>query len=171
MKKTGFLLVCCLCIGFFSCKKQAPQLPSNKVVADNTETKTLLDINQNLASKEDSLLEVFALKKDKAFIKNEIGFWYKIVLAGKGPKVEDKSTCNFSYRLTLLNEKTVEKGKKQIVIGKKQVVSGLEEGMKLLHYGDSATFIIPWYLGYGMNGNKPQVPPYTSIIYHIKLEY
>ena len=170
MKKKGFIVVMCLCAGFLSCKKQAPQLPSNKVIADNTEANTLLDINQNLAQKEDSLLEVFALKKNKSFKKNEIGFWYKIEQTGKGSKVEDKSACNFSYKLTLLNGKTVEEDKKQIVIGKKQVVSGLEEGIKLLHYGDSATFIIPWYLGYGMNGNKPMIPPYTSIIYQIKLE-
>ncbi|HET7732253.1 MAG TPA: FKBP-type peptidyl-prolyl cis-trans isomerase [Paludibacter sp.] len=170
MKKTGFLLVLCLCAGFYSCKKQAPQIPSNKVVVDNTEAKTLLDINQNLALKEDSLLEIFAKKKDKSFIKNEIGFWYKIELAGSGPKVTDKSTCNFSYKLTLLNGKTLEEGKKQVVIGKKQIVAGLEAGLKMLHHGDSATFIIPWYLGYGMNGNKPLVLPYTSIIYQIKLD-
>ncbi|HEY6915418.1 MAG TPA: FKBP-type peptidyl-prolyl cis-trans isomerase [Paludibacter sp.] len=170
MKKKGFLFVLCLCAGFYSCKKQAPQIPSNKVVVDNTEAQTLLDINQNLALKEDSSLEIFARKKDKSFIKNEIGFWYKIELAGSGPKVADNSTCNFSYKLLLMNGKTIETSKKHVVIGKKQIVAGLEAGLKMLHYGDSATFIIPWYLGYGMNGNKPQIPPYTSIIYHIKLD-
>ena len=120
MKKVGFILIMCLCTGFFSCKKQAPQIPSNKIVVDNTEAKTLLDINQNLALKEDSLLEIFVQKNDKSFIKNEIGFWYKIEQAGNGPKVTNKSTCNFTYRLALLNGKIVEKGKKQIGIGKKQ---------------------------------------------------
>jgi len=170
MKKVGFILIMCLCTGFFSCKKQAPQIPSNKIVVDNTEAKTLLDINQNLALKEDSLLEIFVQKNDKSFIKNEIGFWYKIEQAGNGPKVTNKSTCNFTYRLALLNGKIVEKGKKQIGIGKKQIIAGLEEGMKLLHHGDSATFIIPWYLGYGMNGNKPFILPYKSIIYRIRLD-
>jgi FKBP-type peptidyl-prolyl cis-trans isomerase len=170
MKKIGSLLVICLCLGFFSCKKQAPQIPSNKIVIDNSNAETLLAINQNLAIKEDSLLEIFAKKKDKSFVKNEIGFWYKIDQAGNGLKVTDKSTCNFSYKLMLLNGKIVEEGKRQILIGKKQAIYGLEEGMKLLHHGDHATFIIPWYLGYGMNGNKPLIPPYTSIIYQIKLD-
>jgi len=48
-------------------------------------------------------------------------------------------------------------------------VNGLEESMKLLREGDSATIIIPWYLGYGMKGKEPKIPPYTSIIYQIKI--
>jgi len=130
----------------------------------------MLVINQSLAIKEDSLLEIYAKKKDKALIKNELGFWYKIEQSGKGLKVKDKSTCKFSYRLTKLDGKIIEKDRKQVIIGKKLIVTGLEEGIKLLHHGDSATFIIPWYLGYGMKGNKPFIPPYTSIIYEIKLD-
>ena len=169
MKKAGSILLIGWLVVLISCTKQAPQLPSNKFVADNSDTQTLLAINQNLALKEDSLLEIFA-KKDQSFKKNDLGFWYKIVRAGNGLKVKDKTECNISYQLMLINGKIVEKSNKQIVIGKKQIVIGLEEGLKLLHYGDSATFIIPWYLGYGMKGNKPLIPAYTSIIYQIKLE-
>lgn len=170
MNKFGFALVICLLAGFFSCKKQAPQLPSNKIEVDNSEAAALLDINQNLAAKEDSLLEAFAKKQNKAYVKHELGFWYIIEQAGTGQKVGDKSTCNFSYELTLLNGNKIEEGRKQITIGKKEVIPGLEEGMKLLHCGDSAAFIIPWYLGYGMKGNKPKILPYTSVIYRIKLD-
>ena len=159
-----------VCFGFTSCKKQAPQVPSNKVVIDNSDTKALLEINQHLAKCEDSLVEVFAHKKDKAFIKNELGFWYKIDKPGKGEKITNKSACTLIFQVRLLNGKMVEKGKKQIVIGKKQIVLGLEEGLKLLNHGDSASFIIPWYLGYGMNGHKPKIAAYTSIIYEIKVE-
>ena len=53
---------------------------------------------------------------------------------------------------------------KQVVIGKKQLIVGLEEGLKLMNRGDSATFIIPWYLAYGMKGDGSLIPAYTSII-------
>jgi FKBP-type peptidyl-prolyl cis-trans isomerase len=69
----------------------------------------------------------------------------------------------------LLNGKVLQVDEKNIIIGKRQVVTGLEEGLKLMHKGESATFIIPWYLGYGMKGNEPLVPPYTTLIYQIKL--
>lgn len=169
MNRIGFALIILLFAVFSSCKKQIPQLPSNKIEVDNSEAIALLDINQNLTVKEDSLLEVFAKKQNKTYVKHELGFWYAIEQAGTGKKVNGKATCNFSYELTLLNGDKIEVGRKQITIGKKQVVPGLEEGIKLLHYGDSATFIIPWYLGYGMKGNKPKVLPYTSVIYSIKL--
>jgi len=69
----------------------------------------------------------------------------------------------------LLDGKKLEETVNRFVVGKKQMVVGLEEGLKLMHGGDSAAFIIPWYLGYGMKGNAPLIAPYTSIIYKIKL--
>ena len=161
-----FVLLSCLFIS--SCKKQSPQLPSNKgIEVDNTNA-SLLIINKRLATKEDIILKKFVEHKG-SFKKNEIGFWYKVYDSGNGSLIKDSSVCKFSSQLTLLNGKILEKGVKQFVIGKKQMIVGLEEGLKLMHRGDSATFIIPWYLGYGMIGNKPLVPPYTSIIYKVKL--
>jgi FKBP-type peptidyl-prolyl cis-trans isomerase len=169
MSKSSFTFVIILCISLLSCKKQNPQLPSNKVVIDNSTSEALLAINQNLAIKEDSLLEIYVKKVNRTFIKNELGFWYKIEQAGNGKKLRDKSSCNFSYKLLSINGKFIKQGNEKIVLGKKQIVDGLEEGIKLIHYGDSATFIIPWYLGYGMKGDEPRVPPYTSIMYQIRV--
>lgn len=163
----GFLLIS---FGLPSCKKQAPQIPSNKIVIDNSDTQALLTINQDLAKKEDSILKLSVKKRDGKFIKNDLGFWYKIEQAGKGEKIIDKSTCSYTYQLSLLNGEFIQKGNKQILIGKKQIVYGLEEGLKLLNQGDSAVFIIPWYLAYGMNGNKPEIEPYTSLVYNIRVK-
>ena len=156
------------CMFFTACKRQAPQLPSNKGVEIDNMNASLIKINQRLALKEDQKLVQFTKNKG-SFKKNEIGFWYNIYNSGNGPLLRDSSICKFSAKLILLNGKNVEENIIQLVIGKKEVVAGLEEGLKLMHKGDSATFIIPWYLGYGMIGRKPLVPPYTSIIYKIKL--
>lgn len=169
MRKYNFLLVFCFLLVLISCIKQAPQLPSNKVVVDNSEAKSLLDINQNLARKEDSLLNIFVNKLDKKFLRSELGYWYKVEQGTNGQGITDKSTCLFSYILLLINGKFVEQGQKQIVIGKREVVVGLEEGLKLFHKGDSCTLVIPWYLGFGMKGNNT-VPAYTSIIYRLKIK-
>jgi FKBP-type peptidyl-prolyl cis-trans isomerase len=170
MKIIWLAFVLCLCIGIGSCKKQVPQLPSNKTVVDHSDEKGLLIINENLAAREDSILEIYASKNDKALKKADLGFWYKIAHSGSKTRIADKANCSFSYKLLLISGKMVDKGRKQIVIGKKQIVVGLEEGIKLIHHGDSAVFIIPWYLGYGMKGEESLVPAYTSIIYEIKLD-
>lgn len=169
MNKLSISIPCLLfCLFIVSCKKQAPQLPSNKGMEINNTNASLMKINQKLASKEDIIIKKFAEKKG-SFKKNEIGFWYVLYRSGIGPILKDSSSCNFKYKLMLLNGKTLEEKTIQLVIGKKQIVTGLEEGLKIMHRGDSASFIIPWYLGYGMTGNKPLVPPYTSIIYKVKL--
>jgi FKBP-type peptidyl-prolyl cis-trans isomerase FkpA len=168
MRKAGYLLVLVSCFGFFSCIKQAPQLPSNKGVEFDTKSASLLIINQNLAKKEDIILANFASKKG-GFTKSELGFWYKIDNMGKGIQIKDSSVCKFEFKMTLLDGKELQVGKQQIIIGKKQTIIGLEEGLKLMHKGDEATLIIPWYLGYGMKGLEHKVPSYTSILYNIKI--
>ena len=165
-KSINLLLFCLLII---SCNKQSPQLPSNKGVIIDKNAVSLLTINQNLSKKEDALLEKISLQKDKAFKKSEIGFWYKIDHLGNGAKLKDSVICKISYKLMSLKGKVLQMDEKQIVIGKKQIIVGLEEGLKLMNKGDSATFIIPWYLAYGMKGNGPLIPPYTSIIYKLKV--
>jgi len=166
-KKIIFLFFFCFLL--LSCHKQQPQLPSNKGVEIDKNAVSLLAINQNLAKKEDGILKTIALQKDKAFKKSEIGFWYKIERLGKGSKINDSTVCTFTYSLMSLKGKLLQRNEKQIVIGKNQIIAGLEEGLKLMNKGDSATMIIPWYLAYGMKGEEPLIPPYTSLIYEVKV--
>jgi FKBP-type peptidyl-prolyl cis-trans isomerase len=164
----SFLISVIICAGPISCKKQSPQLPANKgIVADSGST-SLLIINHNLAIKEDSILKKYALLNGN-LKKSKTGFWYKIVKNGNGRIIKDSVSCFFRYKLKLLNGNTIESGQKQLIIGKKQLIVGVEEGLKLMHKGDSAIFVIPWYLGYGRSGCKPSVPPYSSLIYEIRL--
>ncbi len=162
------LLLSVICMTSVSCKKQAPQLPSNKGIESNKNEESLLKINHRLAIKEDALIKKYA-ENNGSFKKNDLGFWYKIISSGNGSAIKDSSVCQISSKLRLLNGKTLKVERKQFIIGKKQLVVGLEEGIKLMHKGDSAIFVIPWYLGFGMKGDKPLVPSYTSIIYEIKL--
>lgn len=168
MIKNYIIILICLLGSFASCVKQQPQLPANKGNVADKNIAELLEINQNLAVKEDSVLKAY-VQHDSAFKKNELGFWYKISNSNNNALIKDKANCIFTCKLMLLNGKVLQVDEKNIIIGKKQVVMGLEEGMKLMHKGESATFVIPWYLGYGMKGDEPLVPPYTSLIYQIKL--
>jgi len=169
IKILKIFIILFFCFLIFSCHKQSPQLPSNKGVEKDQNGESLLAINENLAIKEDGLLRKFALQQKKTFKRSDLGFWYRIDQPGNGTKITDSVSCRVSYRLLSLDGKELERDVKQVIIGKKQVVTGLEEGLKLLKKGDSATFIIPWYLAFGMKGNEPIIPGYTSIVYRIKV--
>lgn len=170
--KISYLIGGIFIAGLVACSKQAPQLPANKFVPDNSKAQTLLAINESLIQREDSLLEVYAKQQNgEKFIKNELGFWYRIEKKGTGKKVQKEVDCSFSYTLRLINGDKVDEGDQTLKPGKKEETNGLEECLLLLHKGDSATVIVPWYLAYGMKGSqKPAVPSYTSVIYNIVIE-
>jgi len=95
IKQTAILLLFCILI--LSCNRQRPQLPSNKGNETDSNTVSLLTINQNLTKKEDVILKKFALQKDKTFKRSEIGFWYKIDQSGwkKVLNCVEKETTQF----------------------------------------------------------------------------
>lgn len=48
-------------------------------------------------------------------------------------------------------------------IGRKETITGIEETLKLISKGCSASVILPWYLAFGSKGKEPEIPPYTSV--------
>ncbi|MDR1585054.1 MAG: FKBP-type peptidyl-prolyl cis-trans isomerase [Prevotellaceae bacterium] len=152
-----------------SCRKQAPQLPSNKGGEVDGQAVALLGINKTIANEEDSLLLRYVSTIDSVFEKNNAGFWYRIHKRGNGEPVQEKMLVTISYQVYLLDNNIISETTYQSVeIGKKQLPTGLEEGLKLMRKGESATFIVPWYIAYGMKG-KGEIPPYTSVIFEVKL--
>jgi FKBP-type peptidyl-prolyl cis-trans isomerase len=165
--KTGFLL---FTLSLLSCVKQVPQIPANKGSNVDSATVSLLEMNERLALREDSLLNKYVDLQHDKFIKSKIGFWYKINSKGSSTLLKDGDKCRINYQIFLLNGKQLQSDSKELVLGKKEVINGLEEGLKLLHKGDGATLIIPWNLAYGINGDGKSVLPYTSLVYKLKIE-
>ncbi len=167
---SNLILISILFSGIISCVKQAPQIPSNKGNTIDSSAVSLLVINKRLAIQEDELIRNYVAEKASDFKKNDLGFWYKINSSGSSTRLKQFENYHIHYQLFLLNGKQILSESKVLVLGKKQVITGLDEGLKMLHKGDSATFIIPWYLAYGMKGNEKDVPPYTTLIYRVKVE-
>lgn len=166
-----YLIVIFICCSlFFSCKKTTPQLPSNKGYYVDEDITAMLAINKRLATQEDSLIKVFVNISNTHFAKSEIGFWYNVTNSTSNESVLKLGRCNYIYEISTLDGALLEKGKESLEFDKKQTIIGLEEGLKLLHNGESAIFIIPWYLGYGMKGKENIIPAYTTLIYKIKID-
>ena len=83
--------------------------------------------------------------------------------------LHDKDSCRFLLKLSLMDAQVVREEERSAVLGRKELLKGLEEGLKLMHKGERAMFIIPWYLAYGRKGNGAEVPPYTSICCQVDL--
>lgn len=167
MKYSLFLI---LIILFFACNRPKPQLPANKINTVDSSEIALMNANEKLISFEDSVLTLYVNKIDSTFIKNDLGFWYKIntKTSRKALKLNDNCTITYSV-YTLDNQKLFHKTEK-IVIGKKQLIFGLEELIKLMHLGESASLILPWYLAYGLKGDGKSIQPYTSLKLYVDIK-
>jgi FKBP-type peptidyl-prolyl cis-trans isomerase len=163
------ILLLSIVLQFAACSKPLPQLPANKGVEIDSAAVSLLTINKTLSLKEDHLLQQYVNTKTTGFQKNELGFWFKIDKRTTRPSLLSETKIHIDYQVYYINGKPIFTENKTIVLGKKQEVRGLEEGLRLMRAGEQATFIVPWYLAYGMKGLEKKIPPYTSVIFKVKV--
>jgi len=76
-RKYIFIFFVCSFCSFVSCKKQSPQLPSNKGNVADKNVVALLAINQKLALNEDSVIQEYA-ERDVGFKKRNLDFGIKL---------------------------------------------------------------------------------------------
>lgn len=165
MKISGILLLFFIVLS--SCVKQAPQLPANKTNRFDSAAVALVQVNERLIESEDSLLKDYVSKSDSNFVKHETGFWYKINQRAAGTKPKANVSCSVNYSVYTLGGDFLFRKDEAIVVGKKQIIKGVEEALLMMHPGEKATLIVPWYLAYGMKGNPKEVDLYTSIVLYI----
>ena len=92
---------------------------------------------------------------------------------GSGERITENSKVSYSFESTLLDGtacyKASEQKPKVITIGKGGVESGVEEGMRSLREGATATFLIPPHLGHGNFGDRDRIPGNSVLIYRVKI--
>ena len=62
----------------FSCKKQQPQLPANKNAEKDTVRMGMVEINRKLIEIEDSTLTVYVKNLELPFVRDSLGYWYRL---------------------------------------------------------------------------------------------
>jgi FKBP-type peptidyl-prolyl cis-trans isomerase len=60
-------------------------------------------------------------------------------------------------------------GIKKVKIDQDHIETGLHEGLKLLHKGDKAIFIIPSHLAHGVVGDNDKIPPKSPLFVEIEV--
>ncbi len=165
MKFFGFYFVFFLVLT--SCAKPSPQLPANKATQSDSTVVTLVQVNERMIEAEDSLLSQYVSKTDKNFVKHKAGFWYKLNHQTTGTKPKANVNCSVNYSVFTLGGDFLFDKDEEVIIGKKQIIKAVEEALLMMHKGEQATLVVPWYLAYGMKGNLNEVAPYTSIVLRI----
>ncbi len=92
----------------------------------------------------------------------------------KEPKADSNDFVSVNYvgKLadgTVFDESYSRKMPISFKLGQSRVIKGWEEGLKYLHQGDSALFIIPPELGYGAR-NMGNIPANSTLYFTVKME-
>jgi len=132
----------------------------------------LLEINRKMMSNESNRIDTFISRNEWEMEETSTGLRYEVYHRGVGPKPTTTMIATITYTAYLLDSTQVAKinslQPKQFRIGHDDVISGLHEGIMLLSVGDSARFVIPSHLAYGLTGDN-NIPPNAALFYDITL--
>jgi FKBP-type peptidyl-prolyl cis-trans isomerase len=164
------LLVVFLCYG---CRKdQSSQDNTRKINSED-----LVKVNKYLVEKDQNRIKYFVERHQYDMQVTPSGLWYQLLDHGPGKSPALKARKGLYaliwYRTSLLDGtlcySSGESGPKQFLIGQGNVESGLDEGIQLLQAGDSARFIIPPHLGFGLTGDQGRIPGRAILLYELRL--
>lgn len=129
--------------------------------------------NRYLVKQEQNRIDDYIRRHQLNVVETGSGLRYAILKNGQGEKVETGKIVQLAYEVKLLTGDRIysseEDGLLSFIVGKGGVPSGLEEGIKYLHEGDEAVFIIPSHLAYGLLGDDSRIPPRAALVYQIEV--
>ena len=153
---------------FLSCKGKEEKV-QNRPVDDQS----LMDVNRFLVEKDEELIQSFISRMNWEMIEDSTGFWYHIVETGNGENVKNGDVVSIEYSESLLDgtlcNSTIGKQPRTFRLGYNEITRGMDEGIAQMHVGDSARFIFPPNLAYGLAGDNISVPPRSVVVCKVKL--
>jgi cyclophilin family peptidyl-prolyl cis-trans isomerase len=104
----------------------------------------------------------------------ETGLVYVIEDKGKGdgPNKGDKVTLHYEASLVygqLFDSSRARQAPFEVQYQVSNVIPGFNEGVGLAPNGSKIKIFIPYFLGYGVNGRPPRIPPYADLIFDIEV--
>ena len=103
------------------------------------------------------------------------GMYYINLMKGSGVSTDSGRIVLLNYRGYFLNgrcfDSSFETQPFEYIIGtEEQLIPGLAMGVRRMHEGEKAKFIIPSHLAFGSSGSSTGiVPPFTTVIYEVEL--
>tara|TARA_B110001454_G_scaffold217827_1_gene244099 strand:- start:2762 stop:3607 length:846 start_codon:yes stop_codon:yes gene_type:complete len=101
--------------------------------------------------------------------KTDSGLYYVINNEGTGTRPTSSSNVTVAYKGYFLDGNVFDQSNSDgISFGLNQVITGWKEGMQLFKEGGDGILLIPYTLGYGINGSR-SIPGGSVLIFDVKL--
>ena len=153
-----------------SCKQKAVEQDKPLV---NNNTENLVKLNQYLIKRDVATIKAYIARHNWKMTETESGLWYEIIEKGNNKQLTNNQLITINYNIELLDGtkcySSDSLGAKQFTIGKGNIEAGIEEGIRLLHVGGKARFILPPHLAYGISGDGKHIPPRAILVYSVEI--
>jgi len=124
-------------------------------------------INEKYKTENQAFLDDNA--KKEGVITTSSGLQYKIVSEGTGAKpTTPEDTVTVKYKLSDIRGKEIQNND-NATFPLNRVVPGWTEGVQLMSVGSKYMFYIPYNLGYGERGRRPEIDPYATLVFEVEL--
>ena len=171
MKSYFGLIVLLILPVLISCGQSTDTKQSSMSDAEIQES--LIRVNQEMNKRESAQIDSFIKREKLQVTKTGTGLRYEIYKKGNGKQAIPGMSAKLKFTVSLLDGtmcySSDSSGLESFIIDHDQVESGLHEGIKLLHEGDKAKFILPSHLAHGLIGDKDKIPRRSPIVYDIEL--
>ncbi len=172
MKNILYILLLLSC--FMGCKTPEPRLPISKKTGSFIDQSVAL--NKQLNAKQHKQIQtIITNNPDVNYISSENGFWYFYHYKSEDSlaTVNFGDVVNFNYSVASLNNTLIysetELGNQNYTMDKEKLFSGLREGLKLMHPGDTISFLFPSQKAYGFYGDEDKIGHNMPIICKVSL--
>ncbi len=126
--------------------------------------------------KQDAIAEgqayIDALKAEDGWKKTQSGIAYKIVEAGEGASPDENDIATMDYELKLTDGGVIQTTfdtDRTVPFSAQQVIKGWGEILQLMSPGATFETVIPYNLGYGEQGSPPDIPPFATLVFKMKM--
>jgi len=160
---------------------EEPKQPETKLTEEQVqETLGAFQAYMQEKQRQDSVKQgtdyIDSLKAEDGWKKTESGIAYRVVEAGEGesPDADDVATMDYELRLLDGDEpgevlQTTFDSPQTVPFAANQVIKGWGEVLQLMSPGATYETVIPFDMGYGEQGSPPNIPPYATLIFKMKM--
>jgi FKBP-type peptidyl-prolyl cis-trans isomerase len=118
-----------------------------------------------------------ALPTAKGEIKTTVGgVKYETLKEGTGPELKSGQTAEIHYEGKLEDGKVFDSSRShsppnplQVLIGAGKVIQGWDQAIPGMRVGEVRRLTIPQQMAYGKLGKKPDIPPFSTLIFEVEL--
>lgn len=160
MRKIALLFL--LALLTYSCKSPEARRPVMQKTGSYIDESVERN-KQLVAEEEERIHEIIQKDSINNYISSPDGFWYyyneRDTTATETPEFSD--IVEFDYSIETLDGRTIyseeELPTRTYAMDQEELFSGMRQGLKLMHEGETVTFLFPSHKAYGFYGDKGRI--------------